>query len=93
MPSCLKPLQGEPLVFFHVGGDVIWRGDGRCTPIARAQAEALRELYGDEADAAYCCGDRRAAKLAGKLYLQITHAMDAQDAWKRLFADQTRKAA
>lgn len=91
--SVLKPLQGEPLVFWHVGGEIVWRGDGRCTPIDARQAEALRELYGDEADAAYCAGDRQASRCAAKLWVQLTHALDKHEQWKRLFNPSERRVA
>lgn len=83
MPSCLKPLKGEPLTFFHCAGDLIWRG-ARCTPIERQQAEALREIYADECKAGWLAPGRKASHHAANLWTELTLAMDAQDEWFRM---------
>lgn len=80
----LKPLEGEPLTFWHVGGDIIWRGDGRCAAIERSQAETLRDIYVDECKAGWAARNRKASYLAAKLWTELTHAMDAQDTWARV---------
>lgn len=73
-----------PLTFWHVAGDIIWRGDGRCVPIEERQAEALREQYSTEARAAYLAGDREASAFATRLWLQLTEALDALALYRRV---------
>lgn len=89
--SVLKPLKGEPLTFWHVAGDIIWRGD-HPKAINRQQADALRELYSDEARAAYRAGDMAASRAAAKLWIQITCATYGQDTWRRVVACDRRAA-
>ena len=74
----------HPLTFWHVAGDLIWRGDARCVPILEAQAQALRDLYEDEARAAYVARDMKAARHAANLWTELGNALDALDTWRRV---------
>lgn len=87
----LKPLQSEPLTFWHVAGDILYLGTKR--PITREQAEGLRDIYADEAAAAAEAEDRRAAKHASKLWCQLTDALDSLDMYRRFSAVSNRRAA
>lgn len=91
--SVLKPHPGEPLTFWHVAGDIIWRGDGRPTPISEADAVYLRELFSDEARAAYRAGAFGASAKAANLWMQLTKALDALALWRRVCRAGERRAA
>jgi hypothetical protein len=80
----LKPLQGRPLTFWHVGGDIIWRGPDGCEPISRLQAEMLREEFSQLARAFYRAGAMETSVRFATLWLELTRALDAQDTWRRV---------
>lgn len=88
--SILKPIKGKPLTFWFSGGEIIWHGATKSgaanpTPITRQMAEDMRELFQEDVTACWTAGDHEAARHAVQLWVQLTAAMDAQDAWKRLF--------
>lgn len=98
----LKPLKGEPLTFWHVGGDILYRGLGThgaplCQPIDRQMADSLRDLYQDDVRACWEAGDVKSAQHAVQLWIQLTNAMDAQATWFRVVGREpiqtSRKAA
>lgn len=72
------------LTFWHCAGDIIWRADRRPAPIDAAMASSLRDLYAEEARAAFIARDLRAAKAAASLYRELTDALDALDRWRRI---------
>jgi hypothetical protein len=77
-------MTGRPLLFWQVGGDVIWRGVGRAEPISTAQAEALREDFAAFSRSAFRAGDRDAALRWTQGWLDLTRALDAQAQWFRV---------
>lgn len=82
MSAILKPLSAKPLTFWHVGGDILWRATGKPEPIERRQAEALRDIYGDEADAAVTADHDDTQ--AHDLFMEVSRAIAAQDQWFRV---------
>lgn len=81
--SMLKPLVGRPLTFWHVAGDIIWRGTGRPLPINAQNVEPLLDLLQSEHDAAMRSGDRLPARRARRLFLELTDAVRARGLWRR----------
>jgi len=84
MVTTLRPIRGEPLTFWHVAGDILWRGSPIvCLPITVHDADALRDLYACEVEAARLARDDAAEHVAVTLWLQLTEALTARDAWAR----------
>lgn len=79
-------MAARPLTFWHVAGDIIWRGNGRPVPIDVRQAHGLRAIYRDETRAAYRSGDLETAAKAAGLWVELGRALDALATYRRLFA-------
>jgi hypothetical protein len=80
--ACLPPAE-RPLAFWHVAGDIIWRGDGRPTPITERTAREMRDLFAEETAANFHAERQEAAVVSAGLWLQLTKALDALDGWRR----------
>jgi len=84
VPFPLEPQDPDALTFWHVAGDVIWRGQ----PISLWQAEQLRGTYETEAKSCWRARDVRAARRSAKLWRELTNALDAFCDWSRVVGRQ-----
>lgn len=76
----LTPKTPDALTFWHVAGDIIWRGQ----PISLWQAHRLREGYASEARSCWAERDIKAAGRSAKLWRELTNALDAFCDWSRV---------
>lgn len=79
------------LTFWHVAGDIIWRGDERPQPIEAEQVRGLMAIYRDEVKAAHLAGEHDVADRAQALLQQLYDASGALKMWRQ--AVSYRRAA
>lgn len=79
------------LTFWHVAGDIIWRGDERPQPIEAEQVRGLMAIYRDEVKAAHLAGEHDLADRAQALLQQLHDANAGLGQWQR--ATSYRRAA
>lgn len=76
-------MAGLPLTYWHVAGDIIWRGEGKPQPIPADEARDARERLSQQARLAFRRGDRETSKACAALWLELTKALDALDLYQR----------
>lgn len=84
VPFPLTPKAADALTFWHVAGDIIWRGQ----PISLWQAQQLRETYEREVRSCWIGRDIKAAARSAKLWRELTNALDAFCDWSRVVGRQ-----
>lgn len=82
--ACYRRKAARPLTFWHVAGDIIWRGGTRCTPITEEMARDLRDFFEEQARAAFLARDITAAKRAANHWTELGNALDALTEWRRI---------
>lgn len=70
------------LTFWHVAGDVIWRGDGRCAPIHDQNIQGLLDIFDCEMRAASAANKTESACHFGELFVQLSKARDERNLWR-----------